>query len=211
MSQLLYIFFGWFLGLFSPLIIEFFKSHRHTREFVAALKVELEDLQFRLAIASLQLLQSHGGFDRDFAAWVSKIADRYSGDEPSEAIRKLLRQFLDADEKLANQFAMLGRAQPGVGSSLKKYETKFLESNLVEIIRLPITTQRKIHEFRNQLSILNQDITKADSYMMMTFNSSLSEENHKRVTKDLTNLYGIVQGRCKSLADKIEMILTDLS
>src|SRR5208337_611557 len=98
MNQIPYILFGWLLGLFSPLIVEFFKSRLHTREFVAALKVELENLQFRLAISSLNLLQSHVGLDRDFAIWVSKIVDRYSGDEPTDGIRKFLRKFLGADD-----------------------------------------------------------------------------------------------------------------
>jgi len=121
MSQILYIVFGWVLGLFSPLIVEFFKSRKHTKEVVAALKIEFEDLQFRLAFASLTLLQSHGDLDRDFAFWVLKIVDRYEGDEPSDGIDKFLREFLNADDALARQFVEHGRAKSGVGSSTRNH------------------------------------------------------------------------------------------
>src|SRR6266705_4586886 len=83
MNQILYILLGWTLGLFSPVIAEFLKSLFGKREFVSALKVELEDLQYRLMITSLTLLQSHGTLDKDFANWALKIIDRYSGFEPS--------------------------------------------------------------------------------------------------------------------------------
>ena len=64
MNQVLYILLGWVLGLFSPLIVEYFRSHVRKREFVRALKVELEELQHRLAVSSLSLLQSYGELAR---------------------------------------------------------------------------------------------------------------------------------------------------
>jgi hypothetical protein len=210
MNQVLYILLGWVLGLFSPLIVEYFRSHVRKREFVRALKVELEELQHRLAVSSLSLLQSYGELDKAFASWALQLFDRRSGYDATEHIRKFLRQFLDADDALKSQLNEVGRAREGMGSTLRGFETKFLESKLAEVAKLPISAQRKIHELRNQVSILNRDVAKSDSYLMMTFNSSLSERNHDKVTSELKALYINVQRRCKTTAEKIESILSDL-
>jgi uncharacterized protein YfkK (UPF0435 family) len=210
MNQALYILFGWALGLFSPIIVDFFKSYYRKREFVTALRVELEDLQFRLAISSLSLLMSHGSLDKDFAHWALQIVDRYSGYEPSEGVQKFLHQFLDADDRTTSHLSGFARAKEGVGSTLKTFQAKFLESNLTEVSKLPVKTQRRIHEIRNQLSMLNQDVSRSETYLAMTFGSSLSEANYSRVNDDLNGIYKMVQGRCKSLADRVGSILSEL-
>jgi hypothetical protein len=198
------------LGLFSPIIVDFFKSYYRKREFVTALRVELEDLQFRLAISSLSLLMSRGSLNKDFARWALQIIDRYPGYEPSEGVQKFLHQFLDADDSTNSHLSGFARAKEGVGSTLKTFQAKFSESNLTELSKLPVKTQRRIHEMRNQLSMLNQDISRSDTYLTMTFNSSLSETNHKRVNDDLNGIYKAVQDRCKSLADRVGSILSEL-
>jgi hypothetical protein len=210
MSQVLYILLGWVLGFFSPLIADFFKSLIGKREFVSALKVEFEDLQFRLTVASLNLLQSHGSLDKDFANWALKVIDRYKGYEPSNNIREFLHSFVSLDDETIKQLNEHAQAKEGIGSSLKTYQANFLESNLVAVSKLSISAQRRIHEVRNQLSILNQDISKAETYFMMTFNSSLGEGNHQRITDDLKGMYIRLQKRCKSLVDRIESILSEL-
>jgi hypothetical protein len=70
-----------------------------------------------------------------------------------------------------------------------------------------VTAQRKIFEFRNQLDILNEEIEAAMQYHQMTFDASLSELNHQRVTEELYTRYGHVQTRAKITVDKVEAIL----
>lgn len=110
---------------------------------MTAPRVELEDLQYRLAISSLGLLQSHGALDKDFANWALETADSYSGNEPNEGIRKFLRQFVAADIPTMNQLNELAHSKSGVGSNLKTFQIKFLESNLTEASKLPISVQQK--------------------------------------------------------------------
>jgi hypothetical protein len=44
----------------------------------------------------------------------------------------------------------------------------------------------------------------------MTFDASLTEVNYNIVKTELDNLYGYIQKREKSMADKIEAILAEL-
>jgi uncharacterized protein YfkK (UPF0435 family) len=122
----------------------------------------------------------------------------------------LVGELIGADDKNFDAVAAFWRAQEGVGSNLKPFRANFLEAHLSEISKLPISVQTKIHEFRNQLHILNQDIAKADEYQKMTFNTSLTELNHKRVTEDLGRLYNYIQNRCRVVADRIGLILSSI-
>ncbi|WP_346295629.1 hypothetical protein LRC39_21950 [Rhodopseudomonas sp. P1] len=209
-EKILYVILGWLLGLLGPIVTDQIKSLLRRREFVSALKVELEDLQFRLAISSLSLLQSHGTLDKDFATWALRIASRYSGSEPSSNIVRFLEGFVSASDETVRNLNEHARAADGVGASLKSFQVSFLENNIPEIQKLNPAVQRKLYEFRNQLSIINRDVARSDDYLMLTFNSSLTSDNHKRITDDLGRLYQQVQRRTKDAADRIGSILPDL-
>ena len=75
---------------------------------------------------------------------------------------------------------------------------------------MPISLQRKIHEFRNQLHQLNQEIPKIDTLMAMTFNSGLSPQNYELVKEEIANKGAFVQEKCRLAADKITAILLEL-
>src|SRR4051812_37262490 len=155
MNQFIYILFGWVLGLISPTIVDIIKSGLRRREIAAAIRVELEDLQYRLAMSSFVLLQSYGELTREFVIWIQAIVEKYAGHEPKDSIGKMISQLARVDEETFGQIASQFRAKTGTGSSLKIFQAKFLESHLAEISKLPISIQSKIHEFRNQLDLLN--------------------------------------------------------
>src|SRR5262245_774118 len=99
MTQISYILFGWVLGLISPSIVDLIKSYFRRREIKDALRIELEDLQFRLAISSFLLLQRYGELTKDFLIWIQPILEKYSGDEPHQNARQIVRQLITADEQ----------------------------------------------------------------------------------------------------------------
>jgi hypothetical protein len=211
MKEISYLVLGWVLGLIGPPIVDTIKSFLRKREITAALRVELEDLQYRLAISSMLLTLRYGHFDKSFLVWISPIVEKYAGNEPNVAIRDLVKRLLTIDDEAElSQAARIFHAEEGMGSSLKTFQAKFLESHLVEIAKLPVSIQRKIHEFRNQLDTLNQEIAKTEGYIKMTFDGSLSAENYRRVNEELTNKYRFAQDRCRLAADKISAILSDI-
>lgn len=130
MSQIFYIVFGWLLGLASPAIVDAIKLYFGRRELVRALRIELEDLQYRLAIASFQLLQTHGSLDKKFLTWLQPIVDRYAGDEPNQSIRKAVNELISANERDFNMTVEQLRGKEAVGSSLKLFQANFLEAHL---------------------------------------------------------------------------------
>jgi hypothetical protein len=169
MTQIFYILFGWFLGLLGPTIVDYFRSVARTREICSGLRVELEDLQFRFAMSSFLLLQRRGELTTKFVAWFKSMLDKYSGNEPIEVSRKAISQLAAADEKTLEAIASQLRSKEGTGLGLKTFQAGFLESHLQDISKLKTATQRKLHEFRNHLAILNQDISKANQYALHDF------------------------------------------
>jgi hypothetical protein len=183
MKEALLILFGWVLGLVGPNTVEAIKSYVRRRKVEAALRTELEDLQYRLAISSLSLLQRHGKLDKKFLLWVKPIIESYSGYEPSQAIRELLNRMIQASDEGLAQLSHFFRAKENMASNVKTVHAEFLEAHLAEISEMPISLQRKIHEFRSHIGILNQEISAIDARVLMTF-TSISAENLERLKAD---------------------------
>jgi hypothetical protein len=76
------------------LIVDTFKSSRHKREIAAALRVELEDLQYRLAAASYLLISHYGKLDKTFLTWLRPILERQ---DPNGATLALIQQWIALD------------------------------------------------------------------------------------------------------------------
>jgi len=209
MKEIALIIFGWLLGLVSPIILEGFKDRRRLKSFSSSLKVELEDLQYRMAISSFYLVQKHGRLTSEIADWLKPILDRYSGDEKSDGIRAWVEKISALEDHELSEITKQARADENKGSVLVTFQASFLESHLAEISNLPISYQRKIHEFRNQLAILNQHVLRANKYFDMTFSSSLSEENEAIVRAELGKQYIVIQEREKYITEKIQSILAE--
>lgn len=207
MEQILYVFFGWLLGLLGPTIVDKIKSEYSRKQFFSALCAEFYDLQFRVAIVSFMLGQKYGNLDKEYLSWILPIIKNHKGNEPNESLATLIDSLLVADEKEFRAYIYHMRAKEGVGLSLKTFYASFLESNIGLISKLPIDTQTKIHEFRNQLNNLNQEIVKADNYLTMTFDSSITNDNHERISADITRKYIDIQGMCRRVAEKLDAVL----
>jgi hypothetical protein len=205
MKEVLYLLLGWVLGLIGPFIVDSLKSRRRRREISAALRVELEDLQFRLASASFLLLLHHGRLDKGFLNWLYPIVERQA---PNDRTLELIKQWSAQDDPNFTRAAQQFRSKEGVGSSLKIYRAQFLETHLGDVANMPIGVQRKIHELRNQLDLLNQEIPKIVDLQKMTY--TVSGPNHEIIVEEVNRKYLIVQEASKRTADKAGAVLDDL-
>ena len=205
--ELPYLLLGWLLGLLSPRIIDTIKSKYLRRELAAAIRSEAEDLQYRVSISSFQLAQRFGKVDRDYLVWLKPRLLQYKGNEPVESIRKFVESLLEGTEDQLVAIAQHMRAGEGEGLSLKKFSANLIESNLGAIHNFPAEFQRCVHEFRNQISVLNQETDRAIESHRMTFDSSISEGNHKILVRDLNEKYTVIQGMCMRVSDRLQAII----
>ncbi len=205
--ELPYLLVGWLLGLLSPRIIDTIKEKYARRALATAIRSEAEDLQYRVSIASFLLAQRFGTVNRDYLVWLRPRLGQYKGNEPVASIQKFVESLLSSSEDQLVAISQHMRADEGMGLSLKRFSANLIESNLAAIHSFPPEFQLRVHELRNHLSVLNQEIDRAIESLRMTFDSSMSSENHKRLVDDLNAKYNVIQGMCMRVSDRLQAII----
>lgn len=208
MEQALYILFGWFLGLISPVIIDEIKLKKSKKRFFKALCSEAHDLQFRVALIGFLLAQNYVKLDREYLLWIRPIFENYKGNEPHETGITFIDKLLELEEKQFQLHVDYFLQNEDIGLSLKTYSVSFLETNIGLISEFPIDLQVKIHEFRTHLSLLNQQSLNANESFKMTFDSSMTDENHTRIKSDLIKQYIVIHGMCNTVVKKLNNVVT---
>jgi hypothetical protein len=207
-DQILYIFFGWLLGLLSPAIIEKIKSSYSKKQFFDAICAELTNLQPRIAMVSYDLARKYGKLDKEILLKTQHVISKYKGNESCKGSLKLIETLLNCEE---NQYrAMLDymKNEPGKSSSVKQVSISFIEHNTALLSNLPIDIQSKIHEIRNQVSYFNDEVKSAQHDSRMTFLSTVSDENHDLIKENLHERYVFISEIGFRVVQKIENILT---
>lgn len=207
MDELLYLLLGWLLGLLSPRIIDAIKARYDRTALIGAIKEEAQDLQYRVAASCFLLRQRYGEITREYLEWLKPKLLAYRGNEPVDSVRQFVEVLLNAPDEQLAALAERMQAQPGVGLSLKTFNSGFIESNLAALHSLPIPYQRCIHEFRNQLVPLNQEIERAADSLRMTYDSSITDENHERLVADLRSKYVFIEGMCRRVCDRLQAVI----
>lgn len=207
MQELAYIFVGWLFGLLSPRIIDLIQLKYKRRSIASAVTAEAKDLQYRLAISSFSLAQQYGTVTRDYIFWLKPMLDQYTGNEPSKPIRELVSLLKDADDQAFSNIVALGRAKEGVGVSLKQSSASFIESHLSDFASFPMYYQSWIHEFRNHLSILNQEVEGAMQCYQMTWDSSITGDNHLLLNEEIAQRYSRLQYIFQRVCDRLQPLI----
>jgi hypothetical protein len=94
------------------------------------LRVELEDLQYRLAAASYLLISHYGNLDKTFLTWLRPTLERQ---DPNGATLTVFQEWMALDDSALSQITQQLRFKEGAGSSLKVYQARFSESQLIEV------------------------------------------------------------------------------
>lgn len=182
LEDLVLVGFGWLLGLLAPLVVDANRSWYRRRDLARAIRSEAEDVRVRLALASLHLRQMLQLIDREYLEWLQPILANYKGNEAVSGSLELIKAMLATpDDEFSKWLDSMKKDFSGV-PMLKKYSASLVELSLPEVVHFPVDYQRAIYEFRNQLSILEQDIDFEGKRYWMTYDSSVSDENYNSLT-----------------------------
>lgn len=207
MGELFYIIVGWVLGLFSPIFASRIKEHHEGSKFKKALAGELADLKYRLCGTSFILRRRQGTADIEYLRWLKAKVEEYRGEEPDNVIKMFIDKLLALNEAEFEEIVLfLKESDRSIGISLKTHAVSYFESNVDRIADLGSDLQTCCHEFRNHLSILNQEICRAVEMHSMTFDSSLSSINHERLVNDIEHRHEVIEGMCRIVVEKIDSV-----
>jgi hypothetical protein len=115
------------------------------------------------------------------------------------------------DEKIIAHAKNKYIAELDKGRGIKKYYLPFLDSNINLLSSFDMEFQRQIHEVRERLSILHQEIDFARYFFEKTFDSSLTKEDKERINGNLDISSKNVLEISRQIADKITYILKNFS
>jgi len=198
---------GWALGLSSPLIINKVQQKKKKEDLINGILTELRDVRVKLASASYLLGKDAGKFDREFLEWCLPILRGYEGPEPTRNILNLIEGLLKQSDEQIDAVRRASASPEGVGLSLKRYEIPFTQSKISEISILDLNLQNMILNIRSHIDLLNSEIDVVMKYHFMTYDSTISEENHRRLMIDIKRRFSDIQKMAMQTADRISDLI----
>lgn len=206
MKELLLVLFGWALGLLSPLVVDFCREWRQRKNFLASALVELRDVQFVLATMAFLLVMKHGRLTTELVEKTANVMNCYHGNEPVEDMRRHLDGVREMSQQQLDQLAAIAD-QREAASGVKIVKPSYVMSNLSELAKLKPDLQRRFYELFRTLDVIEQEVRKVDALILMTFDSSISEENHNTIGSEIKSKYIFLARQCERAVDKIEGII----
>lgn len=205
-ERILFLFMGWLLGLLSPVIVDSIKRKREIKEVRLGIMTELGELQYRLAGVVFLIGRQFGTIDRALLQLVHDIVVAYEGINPSEQLREGTQRLLELTDEQIRQLAEQSRATASPALSLKKYSLPFVDSKMAYMSAFDVPFQNHVFEIKNYLNGFNEEVDQARHYTALTFNSSLTEDNHHSICQNLKSCYRSAAERSKTIVEIIEKV-----
>jgi hypothetical protein len=114
-EQLLYIGFGWLLGLLAPAIVERIRKGYRRSELTVAIQAEVHELQYKMGLCSHKLNLHLATVTDRHLVWLEQIVHNYTGPNPKAGILNSVVEYRKVpEEERCRAFAMI--RDPNVGS-----------------------------------------------------------------------------------------------
>lgn len=186
MEKLLYILFGWLLGIGSSLLLRWNDKVSKINEFKRGLKSELIETLPRMIKTVVSLKLSLGTLDHESILWSKKHLEKYHAemlDEIIPDIGKMLEVPSDQIERISQYKAKILDA--GTGKSLKKFELLFLEAYKDKVLLLNLESQKIIYRAISRFDLVNQEVERYLFYFDKTFDPDSFEVNQGNLQKNM--------------------------
>lgn len=192
---------GWLFGLLGPAITRKIEQERNATIIQKGIATELKELASRLAVVSSLITARFGDYTKEHLRWVIHVLEN-SDESPSyvsliESFRKQVAlEDRDFEALVAHQ-----RAEGNTGLGLKKYQAPYLAAKIGELSLFSEDAQRALLEVITNLQMFNEEVDTARYYFKLTYDESLSSENHAHVKVSVVQSYLNVSHRATIVAD----------
>ena len=209
MDNIYYLFLGWFLGLFSPIIIKLIEKPYKSSAIKNGIITELNEVKLRMALLVKTLSPQYFSFDKEMIRWLLPYVEEHDRLYPwGKSMSEPLKQLLEADEKdLINMVSLVKEKDPEPGYRLIPYLLPFLESQISSLTIFNLSFQKDLLKIKVKISLLNENITTSRFYYDKTF-EDLTGNNNSIIKKNLIESYTIVARTSKKLVEEIDLFIT---
>ena len=173
-ADILLVMLGWALGAITPGITEAIQKPKRRAEILSALRTELTELRYKLALVAHNMRGRTGSMTSTTAALVNPILLGFRGDARDTEFQETFSKLLAVSEE---QYFALQNRRKGQGSPYPvRYGTPFLESQLQNVGLFPPATQERILRVRSEFHLFNEQVDQARMFHDRTY--TLTGPNH---------------------------------
>ena len=209
LDNIFFAFIGWLAGILSPILVDLAREHRETEHLKKGILADLTEAQLICAVSFFLVRARLGKLDRHDLTWVHVILVRHGAASDYQNILKVLEGVL----KLPDEKLLMGlqnfRSQPGMGLTIRRLETPFLQSHLGKLATFGPLYQRRILDISRRVRIFNEIGDDAKYYFRKTFESNISADNYARVNTNYDGCCTQIAEQAKSIADLIQTLAGD--
>jgi len=211
MKEVGLIFFGWVMGLFGNILYDLIKKRSLRNEVRSGIRTELEDIKTKLAFNAMNVALNYGNYDRATLEWVKKHASDVKQLHTNQTILDTIDKMLEFSDKeieynAPNVSAIKRLSGRGI-IAFKKTNLPYLTSHFGNLSLLETDVQRLLLEINAQLGFMNEEIENGKYFLRLSFDSSISPDNHKKNDLNLDDSNQQVGQIAKKVADLIEVVL----
>lgn len=203
--NLFFLLLGWLLGLLSPILVDKIKEHFNIKKLKTGIYTELKELKYRLAGTVFSMNSKYGTLDKDLLNWLHPIVEESKG-MYSKTQLELLEKLLKVNEEEFKSASENYKRYSPSALSLKKCHLPFLDSKISDLSLFNMEFQYKIFEIRAQINFLNENIEQSQFFYEKTFDSTLTDQNHKIINNNLTDSYQNISRNAKVIIDLISKL-----
>ena len=195
---------GWLAGVLSPALIESIRRHREATHVLAAVKNELNEVAFRLVLASYRVQQHFGTADREYLKWVQGSLVLYQGSEPTENIRKFIEVQLSWSDAQLQQHLAAEAGKDEAAMNLPKFTLPYSDARVPGWHHIPPAVRIGLLAVQTDMNLINDAVELSRTYLSLTFQDLGS--NHAPVVKNLQDAYVQYGKRCRIAAQRMHTL-----
>lgn len=203
---------GWLFGILSPGIINKISHKYRSKELENIIITELKDIKSRLVWIPCIVLPKYGKLDKETFDWVKTQTDNFSevrlSDFDDENVKKF-KETIDSETNLEKflQSWNIVEQKDNPAFHFKKMEPIIINSNLINIALLKNNFLTKLIEIVFHIKTFNEEILINSEFLKMTFDSSLSPENHRIIQNEIMKKNYTISRKAIFIVDKINKLL----
>ncbi len=190
--------------MLSPVIVSRIYRYYKRNDLHVGISKEINHVKERLILTLDIISHRTGSYDRELVRWLLEHYEKL--EVKSQNILNFYRMQLKASDKELAAMIFHQAKPANTGLSLQKFPLLFISMNLTDISLFSPELQAEIFELKSRIEMLNSEISIAEKYFFMTFDSTVSTQNQTIIKVDLTNKYLQIESMIKRAVEQIEKI-----
>ena len=196
-ADILFVLLGWLLGTLTPGIIEAIKRPKHKAEVLSAVKSELRELRYKVAIVVHRMRVATGTLNQQALDLIRPVILTHEGPEEDHQLAEGFRKLLALGD--AKYIALHNAGESGTSSPYPvPYAAPYLHSHLGEVAIFGQSTQEALLRVDAELHLFNEQVSYVRACHDRTF-QTMSHENFQANQGNLDTAHVKLAARAETL------------